>query len=105
MLPVCSPVSALETDEVLVSPPAILALLVGLTSVGLLMSGFRDYWTTTVVLVPPKSPLPTTDPFNVTPVELKLEAADVVTNGAAGVVKLKVVEVDVPVAFVAKART
>jgi hypothetical protein len=83
----------------------MLALLVGLISVGLLMSAFSEYWNTTVVLVPPKSPFPTTDPFSVAPVELRLEADDVVTNGAAGVVKLNVVEVDVPVAFVAKART
>lgn len=83
----------------------MLALLVGLTSVGLLMSEFIEYWNTTVVLVPPESPFPTTDPFSVAPVELKLEADEEVTNGAAGVVKLKVEDVVVPVALVAKART
>lgn len=82
----------------------MLALLVGLTSVGVLMSEFSEYWNTTVVLVPPESPFPTTDPFSVAPVELKLDADEEVAKGAAGVVKLKVKEVEVPVAFVAKAR-
>jgi hypothetical protein len=57
------------------------------------------------VLVPPKSPFPTTDPFSVAPVELKLEADEEVTNGAAGVVKLKVEDVVVPVTLVANALT
>jgi hypothetical protein len=69
------------------------------------MSEFNEYWNTTVVLVPPESPLPTTDPFNVTPVGVRLDAAELVTNGAAGVVKVKVVEVVVPVALVANALT
>jgi hypothetical protein len=69
------------------------------------MSEFNEYWNTTVVLVPPESPLPITEPFKVAPVELKLEADEEVTNGAAGVVKLKVEDVVVPVTLVAKART
>lgn len=105
MLPVCRPVRAFETDELVASPPAIVALLVGLISVGLLISELREYWKTTVVLVPLRSPLPTTEPLSVAPVEVKLEAADEVTNGAAGVVKLNVLEVVVPVALVANART
>lgn len=105
MLPVCNPVRAFDTDEVLASPPAIVALLVGLTSVGLLISELSEYWNNTVVLVPPRSPLPTTEPLSVAPVEVKLEAAEEVTKGAAGVVKLNVLEVVVPVALVAKART
>ena len=87
MLPVCNPVNAFDTEDVLESPPGIVAFVVGLTSVGLLMSEFKEYWKTTVVLVPLRSPFPTTEPFSVAPVEVRLEAAEEVTNGAAGVVK------------------
>jgi hypothetical protein len=57
------------------------------------------------VLVPPTSPFPITEPFKVNPVVDVSDAANVVTVGAAGVVKLYVSDVIVPVAFVAKALT
>ena len=105
MLPVESPVKAFETEVELVSPAVIVPLLVGLTSMGLLISELEEYWNTTVVLVPPTSPFPTTVPFSVAPVVEVSEAATVATKGAAGVVKLNVLDVVVPVALVAKILT
>ena len=43
MFPATKPVKAFETAIEVVSPPAIVPLLAGLTSVGLLISEFNEY--------------------------------------------------------------